>query len=114
MSKHHDADLILKLYELRREPVMREARNKNVHVLPVDSEHNAIFQCLEAARLRAARDGGVASPTDVRRIIPLHQYHQNSFIKALCKIECRIEDGGDSEGTGFIPLNPLKGTLFLF
>lgn len=26
MSKHHDADLILKLYELRREPVMREAR----------------------------------------------------------------------------------------
>lgn len=27
MSKHHDADLILKLYDLRREPVMREARN---------------------------------------------------------------------------------------
>src|SRR5690348_13156214 len=27
MSKHESADLILKLYELRREPVMREARN---------------------------------------------------------------------------------------
>ncbi len=27
MSKHHDADLILKLYELRREKTMREARN---------------------------------------------------------------------------------------
>ena len=27
MSKHHDAELILKLYELRREPVMREARS---------------------------------------------------------------------------------------
>lgn len=27
MSKHEDADLILKLYDLRREPVMREARN---------------------------------------------------------------------------------------
>ena len=27
MSKHHDAELILKLYELRREKVMREARN---------------------------------------------------------------------------------------
>jgi hypothetical protein len=27
MGKHDDADLILKLYELRREPVMREARN---------------------------------------------------------------------------------------
>jgi 1-deoxy-D-xylulose-5-phosphate reductoisomerase len=51
------------------EIVMREARDKNVHVLPVDSEHNAIFQCLEAACLRAARDEGVASPTDVRRII---------------------------------------------
>src|SRR6266480_8164544 len=29
------------------EIVMREARKKAVHVLPVDSEHNAIFQCLE-------------------------------------------------------------------
>lgn len=27
MSKHHDAELILKLYELRREATMREARN---------------------------------------------------------------------------------------
>jgi len=51
------------------EIVMREARDKSVHVLPVDSEHNAIFQCLEAGRLRPARDGGVASPADVRRII---------------------------------------------
>jgi 1-deoxy-D-xylulose-5-phosphate reductoisomerase len=51
------------------EIVMREARENGVHVLPVDSEHNAIFQCLEPARLRAARDGGVASPADVRRII---------------------------------------------
>src|SRR4029450_7581453 len=33
------------------EIVMREARDKNVHVLPVDSEHNAIFQCLEGKRL---------------------------------------------------------------
>jgi 1-deoxy-D-xylulose-5-phosphate reductoisomerase len=29
------------------EIVMRAAREKTVHVLPVDSEHNAIFQCLE-------------------------------------------------------------------
>src|SRR5438477_11574575 len=29
------------------EIVMREARDKSVHVLPVDSEHNAIFQCLD-------------------------------------------------------------------
>jgi 1-deoxy-D-xylulose-5-phosphate reductoisomerase len=32
------------------EIVMREARAKGVHVLPVDSEHNAIFQCLEGKR----------------------------------------------------------------
>ena len=40
------------------EIVMREASEKSVHVLPVDSEHNAIFQCLEGKQ-----------PTDVRRII---------------------------------------------
>ena len=36
------------------EIVMREAREKGVHVLPVDSEHNAIFQCLEG---RVAQKG---------------------------------------------------------
>ena len=40
------------------EIVMREARENGVHVLPVDSEHNAIFQCLEGKH-----------QTDVRRII---------------------------------------------
>src|SRR5207249_11626918 len=29
------------------EIVVREARENGVHVLPVDSEHNAIFQCLD-------------------------------------------------------------------
>src|SRR6266550_2523099 len=40
------------------EIVMRESRDNSVHVLPVDSEHNAIFQCLEGKQ-----------PADVRRII---------------------------------------------
>ncbi|MEO7933502.1 MAG: 1-deoxy-D-xylulose-5-phosphate reductoisomerase [Chthoniobacterales bacterium] len=40
------------------EIVMRKAREKGVRVLPVDSEHNAIFQCLEN------RD-----PATVRRLI---------------------------------------------
>ena len=40
------------------EIVMREARDNTVRVLPVDSEHNAIFQCLEGKQ-----------PADVRRII---------------------------------------------
>ncbi|MFL6501754.1 MAG: 1-deoxy-D-xylulose-5-phosphate reductoisomerase [Candidatus Udaeobacter sp.] len=51
------------------EIVMREAQDTRVQILPVDSEHNAIFQCLEAGRGGATRDEGVASPTDVRRII---------------------------------------------
>ena len=40
------------------EIVMREARDNDVNVLPVDSEHNAIFQCLEGK-----------SSLDIRRII---------------------------------------------
>ncbi len=40
------------------EIVMRQARDNGVNVLPVDSEHNAIFQCLEGK-----------SSLDVRRII---------------------------------------------
>ena len=40
------------------EIVMREARENRVNVLPVDSEHNAIFQCLEGK-----------NSLDIRRII---------------------------------------------
>ena len=40
------------------EIVTREARENGINVLPVDSEHNAIFQCLEGK-----------SSSDVRRII---------------------------------------------
>src|SRR5215475_14284792 len=40
------------------EIVMREAHDNDVNVLPVDSEHNAIFQCLEGK-----------SASDIRRII---------------------------------------------
>ncbi len=32
------------------EIVMSHARNSNISILPVDSEHNAIFQCLESKR----------------------------------------------------------------
>ncbi len=37
------------------ETVMREARAKGVHVLPVDSEHNAIFQCLDGRKSEVRR-----------------------------------------------------------
>ncbi|MEP6603823.1 MAG: 1-deoxy-D-xylulose-5-phosphate reductoisomerase [Spartobacteria bacterium] len=53
------------------EIVVREARAKNLHVLPVDSEHNAIFQCLdgrasEVRRIILTASGGPfrATPAD--------------------------------------------------
>ena len=41
------------------ELVSREAAKHKVRLLPVDSEHNAIFQCLQ----------GIASPVDVKRLV---------------------------------------------
>src|SRR5438132_6899719 len=64
------------------EIVMREARDNGVHVLPVDSEHNAIFQCLEgkfsgngkrptlnAERPISKSESSAFDVSDVRRII---------------------------------------------
>lgn len=34
---HHDAELVIRLYELRREPVMRESRDKMRQFLPRDA-----------------------------------------------------------------------------
>ncbi len=56
------------------EIVMREARENSVHFLPVDSEHNAIFQCLDGRS------------SDVRRIIltasggPFRERSANEFV----------------------------------
>lgn len=52
---HHDADLVLKLYDLRREPVMRQSRDAMARFLPrsfrdvieltkPDNPHNAAFR----------------------------------------------------------------------
>ena len=46
------------------EIVMREAGEKGVQVLPVDSEHNAIFQCLDGRKRPVAN-----SESDIRRLI---------------------------------------------
>src|SRR5882762_214526 len=64
------------------EIVMREARDNDVQVLPVDSEHNAIFQCLEgkssgngkrptlnAERPISKSESSAFDVSDVRRII---------------------------------------------
>ena len=44
------------------EIVMREAERKGVQILPVDSEHNAIFQCLDSQRQRSRKAGPNAEP----------------------------------------------------
>jgi 1-deoxy-D-xylulose-5-phosphate reductoisomerase len=88
------------------EIVMREARENGVHVLPVDSEHNAIFQCLEGkffesrkrptSNSESLREQAIEHPTsnadswtldvsDVRRIIltasggPFRELASNKF-----------------------------------
>src|ERR1700720_730013 len=58
------------------EIVMREARAKGVHVLPVDSEHNAIFQCLdgrasEIRRIILTASGGPFRETPAKEFVDL-------------------------------------------
>jgi len=62
------------------EAVMGAARRKGVHVLPVDSEHNAIFQCLDGRsspvrRLILTASGGPfrKTPSDQFRSITVEQ-----------------------------------------
>ena len=52
------------------EIVMREAGRKGVQILPVDSEHNAIFQCLDSQRERPTSNAQrPTSNEEVRRLI---------------------------------------------
>jgi 1-deoxy-D-xylulose-5-phosphate reductoisomerase len=52
------------------EIVMREAERKGVQILPVDSEHNAIFQCLDSRRERPTSNAQrPTSNEEVRRLI---------------------------------------------
>src|SRR6195256_235623 len=56
------------------EIVMREARAKGIHVLPVDSEHNAIFQCLdgrtsEVRRIILTASGGPFRATPAKELV---------------------------------------------
>jgi 1-deoxy-D-xylulose-5-phosphate reductoisomerase len=58
------------------EIVMRQARENGVHVLPVDSEHNAIFQCLdgrasEVRRVILTASGGPFRETPASEFVGL-------------------------------------------
>ncbi|CAN5481254.1 1-deoxy-D-xylulose-5-phosphate reductoisomerase [soil metagenome] len=51
------------------EAVMGAAGRKGARVLPVDSEHNAIFQCLEGKRSTSNAPRSTFNVSDVRRLI---------------------------------------------
>ena len=62
------------------EIVMREAHENGVHVLPVDSEHNAIFQCLdgrssEVRRIILTASGGPFRETPASKFPEITFHH---------------------------------------
>lgn len=64
------------------EIVMREAREKKVQVLPVDSEHNAIFQCLDGRTSEVRRIILTASGGPFRGT-PAAEFHNITREEAL-------------------------------
>src|SRR5438552_6513690 len=64
------------------EIVMREARARNIPVLPVDSEHNAIFQCLDGRASEVRRIILTASGGPFRQT-PAHAFSSITVEEAL-------------------------------
>lgn len=65
------------------ESVMTAARRKGVNVLPVDSEHNAIFQCLEGQRGNQVRRILLTASGGPFRTLPADQLAQVTVAQAL-------------------------------
>ncbi|HSZ78586.1 MAG TPA: 1-deoxy-D-xylulose-5-phosphate reductoisomerase [Chthoniobacterales bacterium] len=65
------------------EIVMSHARNKNVSILPVDSEHNAIFQCLEAKRNQDIQNLILTASGGPFRQLPAEQLKNVTKLDAL-------------------------------
>ena len=65
------------------ESVMSAAKRQGVHVLPVDSEHNAIFQCLEGANGNAVRRLLVTASGGPFRQLPADQLPSVTVAQAL-------------------------------
>lgn len=65
------------------EAVMEAARRKGVNVLPVDSEHNAIFQCLEGHRSSDVRRLLLTASGGPFRQLPAEQLSSVTVAQAL-------------------------------
>ena len=74
MDAGHDVALATKeVLVSAGELVMRRRAESKVNLLPVDSEHSALFQCLQTSACRAAcvngREGDTAAETKVARLV---------------------------------------------
>ena len=71
------------IFVMAGEIVMTHADNKNVLVLPVDSEHNAIFQCLEAKTNREIENLILTASGGPFRRLPADQLNNVTKAEAL-------------------------------
>jgi 1-deoxy-D-xylulose-5-phosphate reductoisomerase len=65
------------------EVVTRAARTCSVHLLPVDSEHNALFQCLDGRPRAAVRRLILTASGGPFRTLPLERFEQVTVAEAL-------------------------------
>lgn len=65
------------------EILTREARLRNVPLLPIDSEHNAIHQCMRGGATREIRHIWLTASGGPFRTLPLANFHQITVEEAL-------------------------------
>jgi 1-deoxy-D-xylulose-5-phosphate reductoisomerase len=61
----------------------RAARERNVPLLPIDSEHNAVHQCMRAGRLSEVRNVWLTASGGPFRTLPLDQFASITVEQAL-------------------------------
>ncbi len=82
-KKMHLAVASKEILVMAGESVMSAAKRQGVHVLPVDSEHNAIFQCLEGASGNAVRRLLLTASGGPFRQLPADQLAHVTVAQAL-------------------------------
>ncbi|MDB6074289.1 MAG: dxr [Verrucomicrobiaceae bacterium] len=82
-KKMHLAIASKEILVMAGESVMTAAKRQGVNVLPVDSEHNAIFQCLEGANGNAVRRLLVTASGGPFRKLPADQLPSVTVAQAL-------------------------------
>ena len=66
------------------ELLTESARRRNVPLLPIDSEHNAVHQCLRGGTAREVRRIWLTASGGPFRQLPLHQFEHVTVEQALC------------------------------